>query len=79
MEPEEYLSLLQILSALQIESNDNDVLHNIYICFSVMMDKQELIDVKKYQVEIMDLWKSVGENILRYIFLMEYKYSLIIY
>lgn len=67
MEPHEYLSLLQILSALQIESNDIDVLHNIYICFSIMIDRQELIDLKIYEVEIMDLWKTVGENVLRYI------------
>lgn len=67
MEPEEYLTLFQVLSELQIESNDKNVLHNIYVCFSVMIDRQQLINVKMYDVEIMDLWRTVGENTLRYI------------
>lgn len=62
----DFLTLLQILSTLQIESNDLNVVHNIYVCFTIMINKQEVIDTTIYEDKLTELWKIVGGNTIRY-------------
>ncbi|KAJ8960033.1 hypothetical protein NQ318_009470 [Aromia moschata] len=68
-----YLSLLQILSTLQIESNVYDVVHNIYSCFMVMLDIQDKISSNNGQSEITKVWKIIGETTLRAFGLNQHK------
>lgn len=60
---ENYLALLQILSTLQIESNDYNAVYNIYESFSTMIDRQQLIDMQ--QTETIEIWKSIGDTTVR--------------
>lgn len=64
-ETEDYFNLLQTLATLQIECNDDNTLHNIYVCFSQMLVNQNLINLGIYEVQIQQLWKVIGETTLR--------------
>lgn len=65
LEPEDYVSLLKAVSALQIESNDFNVVYNAYLGFSLMLDIQESIEIQLYEAEVTELWKAIGENTIR--------------
>lgn len=63
--PDDFHTLLQTLSTLQIECNDWNIVHNIYVCLSVMRDKQEIIGTNELKDKIVELWKIVGGNTIR--------------
>lgn len=62
---EDYLTLLQTLSTIQIESNEHNVIVNIYSCLSVMVDVEEKIAIEDCKSEVEKLWKVIGESTLR--------------
>lgn len=62
---EDYLTLLQTLSTIQIESNEHNVIVNIYSCLSVMVDVEEKIAIEDCMSEVEKLWKVIGESTLR--------------
>lgn len=56
----DYLHLLQILSLIQLENKDSDVLNATYNCLAILCDIQ-----LKETVEIENMWKNVCETTLR--------------
>ncbi|CAH1170506.1 unnamed protein product [Phaedon cochleariae] len=74
IDDEDYLLLLQILSTIQIESNDHNVIENIYHCLTTMLSihsrKMNNI-VCPPETEI--LWKVVGESTIRAFALNQHK------
>lgn len=65
---DDFFTLLKLLSTLHVESNDYNVVHNIYVCFSLMKDKEEIINTNEPENKTTELWKVVGENTIRYAF-----------
>ncbi|KAG5880543.1 hypothetical protein JTB14_026776 [Gonioctena quinquepunctata] len=68
---EDYISLLQLTSSIQIESNDHNVLENVYICLSTMLDMYDRI--RSPELEAEKLWKVIGESTTRAFALNQHK------
>ncbi|KAJ8917850.1 hypothetical protein NQ315_010763 [Exocentrus adspersus] len=71
--PENYLSLLQILSTIQLESNVHNVVVNVYSCLSTMLDVEDKVDTGTCRSELDNLWKTVGESTLKAFGLNQHK------
>ncbi|XP_023014307.2 serine/threonine-protein kinase tefu [Leptinotarsa decemlineata] len=72
LESDDYISLLQLLSSIQIESNDYNVTENIYVCLSTMLDVYDLKTISG-RCEADKLWKVIGESTTRAFALNQHK------
>ncbi|CAH1112513.1 unnamed protein product [Psylliodes chrysocephalus] len=71
---DDYIYLLQILSSIQIESNEHDVIEYLYICLSTMLNLEKTLDMSQNQNKIKELWKLIGDNTTKAFGLNQHKH-----
>ncbi|CAH1281056.1 unnamed protein product [Diabrotica balteata] len=70
---DDYVSLLEILSSIQIEKNDHDIVENVYYCLSTMLHMENSLEIGFHQDKLTKLWKVIGENTTRAFGLNQHK------
>ncbi|XP_056641369.1 serine-protein kinase ATM isoform X1 [Diorhabda sublineata] len=69
----DYVSLLKILSTIQIENNEHNVIENLYRCLSTMLHTQDRLDINSHKEKINQLWKLIGNSTTRAFGLNQHK------
>ncbi|XP_028138214.2 serine-protein kinase ATM-like [Diabrotica virgifera virgifera] len=73
IEIDDYVALLEILSSIQIEKNEHDIVENVYYCLSTMLHMENSLEVGFHQEKLTKLWKIIGENTTRAFGLNQHK------